>query len=111
MTRSFKHIDGTSYRCGIKSRWKIVSRHTQRFFGTNGTWYGFVLRVGILWFGGIQFVHACVSTVQDGQEFTMSRVLQLASDSLLCGILAGFGMFGITGVTERLRHSEADEPR
>jgi hypothetical protein len=37
--------------------------------------------------------------------------LQLASDSLLCGILAGFGMFGITGVTERLRHSEADEPR
>lgn len=88
-----------------------IRRGTAAFFSPHGTWHGYTLRVGVIWFGGLQFTQAFVSSLYDDMPLSAARVLCLATSAAIVGSLAGVFQYGLTNIALARRAMSPKEPQ
>lgn len=76
------------------------------FFSTRGAWYGYVFRVGVIWFGGINSV-LWYFLESDGRPLTAVDIFQIALWRVGIGTLAGIFFYGIMRPTEEFRRGRS----
>lgn len=90
-------------KCGAMARFATT------FFSTRGTWYGYVLRVGILWFACLMTVRWYWNQHDEGLPFSSEELLWTLCCNTVLGALFGCGSYGVLRGSEDRRRSAAAE--
>jgi hypothetical protein len=81
-----------------------VVRFVTAFFSTRGTWHGYVLRVGIIWFSGLLSILQYWLDYIDGAPPSAEALVPMLCWNTVLGALFGVCFFGvIRGAEERRR--------
>lgn len=88
----------------------VIVRLVIAFFSTRGTWYGYVLRVGVIWYGGFLWLKWYWFDYHHGMPLSVDDVLRMLRWNIGCGTLAGLFFYGAMGGANERRRSAIGEP-
>lgn len=80
------------------SRFSSLRSHIANYFSPRRSWYGYILRVGIIWFGGLKFTQTLVFAMYDDLPLSAERLIRLGTGAAVAGVLCGSFHYGLLNI-------------